>query len=82
MIALFKQTSRIKRVIMICIGLFLVPIMCFGKSFHVAINGNDSNAGTIKYPYRTVQKAASVMMPGDTCYIHAGTYYETVRPAN
>ncbi|MEI8289429.1 MAG: right-handed parallel beta-helix repeat-containing protein [Verrucomicrobiota bacterium] len=54
----------------------------FAKDFHVAITGNDANAGSSSAPYRTIQKAAEVMKAGDICYIHAGTYYETVRPAS
>lgn len=53
------------------------------KSFHVSFSsGDDSNAGSLEAPFKTIQKAASSMSPGDTCYIHAGTYYEMVRPAN
>jgi hypothetical protein len=40
----------------------------------------DINPGTKAQPFRTIQKAADVMGPGDTCIIRGGTYRETVRP--
>lgn len=50
-------------------------------TFYVATNGNDSNAGTLTLPFRTIQKCAGLMNPGDTCLIRTGTYRETVTPA-
>lgn len=71
-----------KRTIISCLLIVFIDIVSFGKSYHVAINGNDTNKGSLKAPFKTIQKAADVMRAGDTCYIHAGTYYESVRPAN
>ena len=51
-------------------------------TYYVSTAGNDSNMGTLGLPFRTIQKAASVMSPGDTCLIRGGTYRETVTPAN
>ena len=48
------------------------------KDFHVSLKGSDTNEGTEASPFRTVQHAADVMNAGDTCYVHAGTYRETV----
>ncbi|MBN1674458.1 MAG: fibronectin type III domain-containing protein, partial [Kiritimatiellae bacterium] len=51
--------------------------------YYVATSGSDGNNGTsLAAPFRTIQKAASVMKPGDVCRIRQGTYRETVRPAN
>ncbi len=47
--------------------------------FYVAVDGQDTHAGTKARPFRTIQKAADVMKPGDTCYVRAGVYRETVR---
>ncbi len=52
------------------------------RDIYVAKNGQDSNNGTISSPYRTLGKAATVAAAGDTVYIRAGTYEETLRPAN
>jgi hypothetical protein len=45
---------------------------------HVAPWGNDSNDGTEPAPYRTIQRAADSLLPGQTCVIRAGRYRETV----
>jgi hypothetical protein len=44
--------------------------------YFVATYGNDNNPGTFLEPFATIQKAATVMTPGDTCYIRGGTYHE------
>ncbi|MFN3374749.1 MAG: right-handed parallel beta-helix repeat-containing protein, partial [Chloroflexus sp.] len=50
--------------------------------YYVSPTGNDANPGTLTQPFRTIQKCAEVATAGDTCYIRAGVYRETVRPAN
>ena len=52
-------------------------------TWYVATTGSNSNAGTsLSAPFQTIQQAASVAQAGDTVYICAGTYHETVTPAN
>jgi parallel beta-helix repeat protein len=41
--------------------------------------GSDSNPGTVDQPWQTIQKAADVMGPGDTCVVRTGEYSERVR---
>jgi hypothetical protein len=48
--------------------------------YHVAPTGADDAAGTAAAPWRTIQRAADVMQPGDVCTVHAGTYREWVKP--
>ncbi len=43
---------------------------------------NDSNPGTEAAPWKTIQKAASSIVAGDTAYIKNGTYQEQVQIAN
>lgn len=51
-------------------------------TYHVdAAKGNNSNPGTPDSPFLTIQRAASVMIPGDVCIVRAGTYREQVTPA-
>jgi len=52
-----------------------------GSVYYVAPNGDDSNPGTIDRPWRTVQKAAQMLQPGDTVYIRGGRYQEYIVPA-
>jgi hypothetical protein len=51
-------------------------------SYFVDPGGDDDNGlGTQDRPFQTVQKCASLAQPGDTCFIRAGTYRETIAPA-
>ena len=53
-----------------------------GAIYYVATTGDDDNPGTIDLPWQTVQKAANILVAGDTVYIRAGTYPEQVIPQN
>ncbi|HEY9602044.1 MAG TPA: right-handed parallel beta-helix repeat-containing protein [Allocoleopsis sp.] len=41
---------------------------------YVALNGNDSNPGTLEKPWATINHAAEVAKAGETVYIRGGTY--------
>ena len=45
-----------------------------GATYYVAANGSDANAGTQAAPWRTLQKAADAVGPGDAVVVGAGTY--------
>jgi hypothetical protein len=53
----------------------------FAADYHVDPTGNDGGQGSSAAPWKTIQKAADTMQPGDTCTVHAGTYREWVKPA-
>jgi hypothetical protein len=46
------------------------------KTFYVSPAGNDANPGTQKAPWKTIGKAASALVAGDTAVIMDGTYTE------
>ncbi|MEO0014628.1 MAG: hypothetical protein RLZZ535_3017, partial [Cyanobacteriota bacterium] len=50
------------------------------EGYFVSSQGSDDNPGTIKQPFKTIQKCADAVQPGSTCWIRQGTYRETVRP--
>lgn len=52
----------------------------FAAEYHVATNGTDVAAGTPRAPFRTIQRAADAMQPGDSCVVHGGVYREWVKP--
>ena len=52
-----------------------------GKQYHVAKTGSDSNAGTKRSPFLTINKAAQVALAGDSVIVHEGVYREYVNPA-
>jgi len=47
-----------------------------GKTYYVATNGNDANAGTEAQPFLTLKKGVSVLKPGDTLLVKQGVYRE------
>jgi Protein of unknown function (DUF1565) len=49
-----------------------------GTAFYVAKTGSNSNAGSASAPWLTISYAAAHVAPGDTVYVGAGTYKESV----
>lgn len=50
--------------------------------YHVSVDGDDSNAGTAASPFATLQRGHDCADPGDTVWVHGGTYLLTGnRPA-
>ncbi|MCP5537943.1 MAG: right-handed parallel beta-helix repeat-containing protein [Akkermansiaceae bacterium] len=62
------------------LSLLMSPCMIHAAEIHVAVNGSDSNPGSLDAPFLTIGKATSVMQSGDHCLIHAGIYRETMAP--
>jgi len=58
-------------------------VVCHATTYYVATTGSDTNSGlTTNQPFRTVQKAASLLQAGDTAYLRGGTYREAVVVTN
>ncbi len=71
-----------KTIILIAVlltALFFAKIS-LAATYYVSTTGSDSNPGTQAQPWKTIQKAANTLQPGDTVYIRAGTYNEKVTP--
>ena len=49
-------------------------VLAASTSFYVSPAGSDSNAGTYKSPWRTLQKAANTAPAGATVYLRTGTF--------
>ncbi|WP_372772401.1 right-handed parallel beta-helix repeat-containing protein [Mangrovibacterium sp.] len=63
--------------------LFLfISLNAFGKEYHVNGNALNPGNGSADKPFKTIAQAANVMEKGDICFIHAGTYRETIVPKN
>jgi|GEM_PF-784639 len=60
----------------------IIPTPVPGNIFYVSPTGNDSNSGSITQPWKTLAKAADTLTPGQTVYLRAGTYKESLRPKN
>jgi parallel beta-helix repeat protein len=50
------------------------PVMAAGTTYYVAPEGNDTFPGTEAQPWRTIQRAATAMRPGDTTLVKNGLY--------
>ena len=46
--------------------------------YYVAVDGDDDDPGTESQPWATLQHAADTMLAGDTLYVRAGVYHESV----
>ena len=62
------------------ITMLLLAMPAWSAEYCVAPTGDNAWPGTRAKPFRTIQKAADVMQPGDTCTVRGGTYREAVRP--
>jgi len=50
------------------------------RTHYVSNTGLDTNPGTAEQPFKTIQRAANVTIPGDTVFVLEGTYRERVAP--
>jgi hypothetical protein len=48
------------------------------QPWYVSATGSDSGTGTLTSPFRTIEKAVSVVKAGETIYIRGGTYNLTL----
>ena len=62
--------------------LALVGASVQAETYYIALDGDDSNPGSLQQPWRTITKANNTLQAGDTVLIRAGTYAEVIRPAN
>lgn len=63
--------------------LVLSILTAFGASaqqYHVSVNGNDGNDGSLRRPFKTITAAANVAEPGSVIIVHGGVYREQVMP--
>ena len=82
-----SQFSFLKLVVSVAVGLLILANYKIiadnfrsADEYFVSPTGSDDNRGTQKQPFKTVQKCADVVQPGETCWLRAGIYREEVRP--
>lgn len=66
----------------VSICLLLSASSLFAKEYHVSPTGNDAANGDMATPFRTINRAAQLALPGDTVTVHQGTYREWINPLN
>jgi hypothetical protein len=53
------------------------------KTYYVSTAGSDSNDGlSLDAPFQTIRKAAQTVQPGDTVFVRAGSYNESISMKN
>ncbi|GAI81257.1 unnamed protein product, partial [marine sediment metagenome] len=69
-------------ILALCFIFLVVPSIGLTADYYVDWDGgNDSNNGTSTgSAWDTIGKANTILTAGDTVYIRAGTYYQTIRP--
>ena len=55
-----------------------LTVLIEATEYFVSLDGDDSNPGTLQKPWRHVQKAATMLSPGDMCTIREDHYAEDV----
>lgn len=63
----------VQRAVVLAVVLAL-PAPALGETFRVSPGGADNNAGTTEAPFRTLQRAADEVAPGDTVVVDDGNY--------
>ncbi|MFO1523142.1 MAG: right-handed parallel beta-helix repeat-containing protein [Kiritimatiellia bacterium] len=58
--------------------LMIGGIAARSAEYHVATTGSDAGPGTASAPWKTIQKAADTLSPGDVVRVHEGVYGEAV----
>ncbi len=72
--------NNTERMPLILCMLFLLSGAMQAREYHVSVQGDDTNKGTAKAPFKTISKAAEVAQPGDVITVHEGTYRERINP--
>jgi hypothetical protein len=55
-------------------AVLLICAAAEGRTYHVAVKGDDSNSGSAEAPLATIQKAVSLARAGDTVLVGGGEY--------
>ncbi len=75
-----SQNTSIAHAAIFAIVLVLAQSLAgqIGATFYVSKNGTDTNPGTIRSPWLTIQHAANSVSAGATVYVLGGVYNESV----
>ena len=68
---------KLRLLILIVLTSFVIS----AKEYHVSVNGSDQNDGSDSKPFKTINFAAQLAVPGDVITVHTGTYREWINPA-
>ena len=66
--------------LLLTFSIALAALSASAREYHVAVGGDNHNAGTAANPFRTIQYAANLAQPGDVVTVHQGVYRERIKP--
>lgn len=66
---------------LLVLSAFLAPVWVGAETYSVSPTGDDGDPGSLAQPWKSLGRANAVIRPGDTVYLRAGTYRESIRPA-
>jgi hypothetical protein len=76
-----RTPCRLFAAALLCVGLSLLPSslsaappQASNLNYYVAPEGSDTNMGTKTSPFKTIQRASNMAMPGTTIHVAAGNY--------
>ncbi len=55
---------------------FTPPVFATGSTYYISPTGSDTNPGTHDQPWKTISKASTSLIPGDSVILLPGTYLE------
>ena len=61
--------------------LLFITLFCSAREYHVSVTGSDKNDGSATKPFKTINFAAQLAVPGDVVTVHSGTWREWINPA-
>ena len=67
-----NEQGPIRGAVLVCLMMGMLD-QALGAEYFVAPSGSDANAGMLLAPFKTIQRAASIMITGDTSHVRAGT---------
>ncbi|MBC2607154.1 right-handed parallel beta-helix repeat-containing protein [Pelagicoccus albus] len=66
--------TSLKRFLLFSFSPLLFGNILFGAEYFVSPEGDDSNSGSLEFPFATLQRGQEAVEPGDTVFIRGGTY--------
>jgi hypothetical protein len=70
-----------KSALLVLACIVVAPTTAHARAYFVAKNGSDSNSGTLSSPLLRVATGIGKLRAGDTLYVRAGQYFESVTAA-
>ncbi len=68
---------NLAKIIIIALLFLVASGEAFAATYYVSPTGSDSSSGSASAPFKTIQKAANIVNPGDTVIVKDGTYTDT-----